>query len=1474
MNKHNTMKILYRMKYGLVSALLVLLAANSVSGQIQLSFSTTPPACNGYTNGTATVTPTGGNSPYSYLWNNNQTGQTTYGVGAGTASVTVTDQDGLTATGSVVVTQPDPITIFFTTTGLSCTSDDGTLTANAAGGTSPYAYVWSGGDTTQTIQISNPGTYFVTVTDANGCSKIQAHNVYQAAEFFPVYTYFQPLCAGQPTGSIDVIVYGTNPFFSYTWYNGVSNQSLINVEAGDYVLTITDGSGCTFVDTAHLTDQAQLLVDVVATDIPCNYLPNGGAVSSIVLGGNVPYTYVWNNGNNNSGQQGLPAGTYSVTVYDKYGCTASGRDTIDIPPPLDGIVTSLSPACGGNNGCITVQGVGGTPPYTYIWPALGITGPTACGLAPGSYYVCIFDANHCQHDLVVVMDSISSLGVNLNLTNATCPGIDNGAIAATVDPPTGVYNYLWQPQPQPNSPQIDSLAAGTIVTLTVTDVNTGCVGTATDTVGAVTYVNLLVSQSPVTCPPDVTGNASVIASGGTAPYTYSWIYPDSSTVGGPGIDNLGVGIYTVHVVDNNGCTASDAAEIEALSNPVADYEQMVLDCAADGVTIKFVDQSSDSTNNIVAWNWSITWSNGSTTSDVQSPPSLQFPMDETGTVQLTVTSALGCVAVIDSVFEITGAPTATVSTPPVDCENDPVGMSITNGAPNNTYTWLPTTGLTFAPDATNVVAQPSVTTVYQLIISNGLCKDTLERTVVRVEPINLAVQDTSIVTCDTSATLLAQANAAANVNFVWLNSNLDTLGSTPSIDVVAHGVDVYTVIATDPYGCTESNNATVTGNSVDLNPSFGPDTLACENVALTLSVGNLDPSDNLSFQWSANNPNVQINPPGGPSVTVTSPVGLYTLLVVVTNQYGCSETRSLNVTVESATSLQNAISIDLCNAMEVAFQNSLPVNGTWDFGDNTTSSLPSPTHTYAQPGMYLVKFISPDTCVLPYDTTILVLPDAAVQAGIANNYVDCSGDAQIQFTDSLTAHFYPLVNWQWSFSSGQTSNEQNPVITFLQQGVLLAYLTVTDANGCVDSTSLPIQISIVSDSLLSQLPFCPEDAVELNPDFDPNYTYHWVSAPLDPVFDANNPNPSVMPAVQTVYTATIVNGPCSVTDSITVSPEEAAQVELPDDQLVCSDDLITIHTGNTNGVVFVWSESPTFNPALPFDGDSAVIAPKKNGIYYVQAINAAGCSVTDSVKINNAAVEIDAEPANRKICQGDSTELTLTNLDPEDILTYVWTPSLDQIANPVVAPTASTSYIAQASNQYGCSDTMVFNVRVIDMAVVAEVIGKDTVCPGQSTELLATATTNATSVSYSWTPANSLTGEETANPTAAPSETTVYTVTAVAEDLCPDTASVIVYFMSGECAEPYIFVPKAFTPNSDGNNDFFIVRGMDIKEVYFVVWNRWGEKVYETSDPQAAGWDGTFNGKELTSDSYAWSLQVTCGNGEIYIDKGDVTLLK
>lgn len=1470
MNILCNMKILFRMKYGLFSAIWVLLALNTLSGQIVLSFTTSQPTCHGFTNGTATVTATGGVEPYTYLWNNNQAGQTTFGLGAGTVSVTVTDQNGQTATGNVAVQQPDPLEVTFTTDGLSCSSNNGTITANPTGGTQPYAYQWSNAAITQTISVSSAGTYFVTVTDANGCAKIGAYNVAPAAEFLPAYTYFPPLCAGQPTGSIDVVVYGTNPGFTWIWETGAENQSLLNVPGGGYGITITDAIGCTYTETVTLNEQAKLIVEVIATDIACSYFPNGGALNSFVVGGTPPYTFVWSNGSNDPNQLNLPAGSYSLTVYDQYGCVATSFDTINIPEVLDGEVISLSPACGDSNGCITVQGVGGTPPYTYIWPALGITGPTACGLGPGTYYVCIFDANGCQHDLEVTMYAIDSLGVNLNLTNALCPGIDNGTVTAIVDPPTGVYNYQWQPQPQPNSPQIDSIAAGTIVFVTVTDVNTGCTGTATDTVGANTEVDLSVNLMGITCPDDLTGSASAVASGGTSPYQYVWTYPDSTTVSGPNIANLGIGTYTITVTDELGCTAKDSVHITALSNPVADYALMLLECEADGITIQFLDKSQDS---IVSWNWNISWGMGDTTSTEQNPPPLQFIMDETGTVQLTVTSAFGCTAVIDSVFEIEGAPTATVSVPSVDCENNPVLITVTDGSPNNTYTWMPTTGLIFDPDEKNVIADPSETTVYQLVIANGLCTDTLERTVVRVLPINLSVQDTSIVTCDTSATLVALTATSDVVTFVWLDELGNEVGSNANITLIAKGLNTYTVVASDPYGCTETAQASVRGNGVDVSASFTPVSIACDGVSKVFSVTNLDPSDNLTYQWTANDPNVVITPANTPSVTVTGPAGSYTLSVLVKNQYDCELTLTTEVTSLPTISLEGAVAIDLCNGTEVKFSQTVNVPGTWNFGDNNTSEEFNPTHIYAESGVYVVTFSSTENCVLPYDTTIFVLPEIAVVAAIGNNYVSCTNQARIQFTD-LTTHFYPIASWNWSFSTGASSNVQNPIITFSDEGTIIANLTVTDVNGCTGTASMPIEIAVVRDSLSSEEPFCPGEAVALNPDFNPNYTYTWVSTPNDPNFDANSPNPNVMPPVPTVYVATIGNGPCIVVDSITVTPEEAAIVSLPDDQIVCSDDLITIKVENTNGVTFVWSQHPDFNPPYPNNTDSLTITPEKNGIYYVQAINEAGCKAIDSIKVNNAAADILADPINRSICEGDSTQLMIINLDPEDILTYEWMPTLPSIPNPTVAPNVSTAYTVKVTNQFGCSDTQQLNVNVISISVTAENIGKDTICPGQSTELLATVVSNSNNITYDWTPSNSLTGEKTANPTASPSETTVYTVTAIAEGLCPDTANVIVYFMPGECAPPYIFVPKAFTPNNDGNNDFFIVRGLDITEVYFVVWDRWGEKVYETRDINARGWDGTFNGKQLTPDSYAWYLQARCGNGEFYTSKGDVTLLK
>lgn len=1475
--KKNICKILYCMRYSLFSALwLFLLAANTVSGQIQLSFTTTQPTCNGYTDGTATVTATGGTAPYAYLWNNGQSGQTNFGLGAGTYSVTVTDLNSQTATGSVTVTQPGPLAVTFTTTGLSCTSTNGTLTANPTGGTQPYVYVWSTTATTQTISITTAGTYFVTVTDAKGCSKIDAYNVAPVAEFSASYSFNRPLCHGGATGSIGITVFGTNPAFTWVWNNGVQNQGLVNIPAGDYSVTITDSKGCTFADTVTLQDSPQLIVEIFATNSACSTLPNSGTVYAAVAGGVSPYTYVWSNGSNQPGQQGLPPGIYSVTVYDAHGCTATDTDTITIPPPLDGQIASLSPACGGNNGCITVTGIGGTPPYTYVWPVLGINGPTACGLAPGDYYVCIFDANGCQHDLIVTMTAIAGLDVTLVLTKAECPGVDNGTATVFVNPPTGTYTYQWIPQPNPSISQINSIPAGTTVSVTVTDINTGCMGTATGMIGSHNQVQVNVTDTDVFCVGDMTGNATAVATGGTTPYNYVWTLPDSTTVNGPIITGLGVGAYAVSVTDVKGCTAIGVADIGAQSNPAANYAHTVVDCIDSTVSIQITDNSTDPLSNIISWNWNISWSNGgNATSTQQNPPMLQFAENETVMVQLTVTSAQGCTALISAPFNVTGAPTVSlsVSDPAVDCNNGPIPITVTGG-PGNTYNWFPLTGLIFNPDAQNVIANPAATTTYQLVAANGQCKDTLDVNVVRVQPINLVVQDTSIVTCKTTVPLTVTANAAANATIVWYNSNGDSIGTGSTIIVLANGQDTFSVTATDQYGCSQTDEVNVSGNSVDVSVSFGSTLSGCENAPNTLSVTNHDLADFLTYQWTSN-PALNITPQGAASVTATGPAGTYTVSVLVKNQYGCDTTFTTQITVQPNQSLTDDIKPNLCNGLTVSFINGSDVSGTWHFGTNDSSTVKNPTYTYAQSGTYIVTFVSTEDCVLPFDTTITVLPESAVDAAFSNDYKDCTDQALIQFTD-LSTHYYDIASWNWSFSPGaQTNTAQNPLITFTQEGMITATLIVKDVNGCADTTSAQINVSTLVIDLTDQS-LCPGVSVPLNPNGNQTYGYNWTASPLDPTLvDANSPNPTVAPTVTTVYSVTITNGLfCSATRSVTATVYPAATVDLPANDTLCSSAPYTIIAQNTNGVTFTWSKNPNFNPPFPTNTGSLTITPEKNGAYYVMAVNAEGCTAVDSIKVNNGSVNIDAEPANRTICLGESTELTLTNLDAEDQLTYIWTPALDPIANPTVTPNTTTTYAVTATNQFGCSDTMHFNVNVISITVSAEVTGKDTICPGQSTELLATVTSNSTNITYEWTPSGSLTGANTANPTAAPIETTVYTVTATAEGRCPDADEVIVYFMAGECREPYIFVPKAFTPNNDGNNEFFIVRGADIKEVYFVVWDRWGEKVYETTDPQAQGWDGSFKGKDLTPDSYAWYVRVTCGNGEIYVNKGDVTLLK
>lgn len=228
--------------------------------------------------------------------------------------------------------------------------------------------------------------------------------------------------------------------------------------------------------------------------------------------------------------------------------------------------------------------------------------------------------------------------------------------------------------------------------------------------------------------------------------------------------------------------------------------------------------------------------------------------------------------------------------------------------------------------------------------------------------------------------------------------------------------------------------------------------------------------------------------------------------------------------------------------------------------------------------------------------------------------------------------------------------------------------------------------------------------------------------------------------------------------------------------------------------------------------------------------------------------------------------------NPFSDATWLWQPAatLDDPTspNPLATPDSTTTYAVTITDAAGfCQIEKEVTVIVSPFVAVSPVI--DTILKGESVQLLATYNPAYT---YHWTPAEGLDNPEIHNPVASPEEQTVYTLTVTDTNGCIATRTVTIVVLL-LCEEPFIFVPTAFSPNGDGLNDSFRVMGSNIAEINLVVYDRWGEKVFETSTP-GEGWDGTFRGKALPPDVYGYYVELTCFGGLQFVKKGNVTLFR
>lgn len=1012
------------------------------------------------------------------------------------------------------------------------------------------------------------------------------------------------------------------------------------------------------------------------------------------------------------------------------------------------MLSGIPPTCFGfTNGSASVQVSGGQQPYTYSWNN-GNTTPNNTGLPAGLYAVTVSDASGTTATGNITLVAPSQLTVSLINNKAECVGVPNGSAIAVPNPLGPTYTYQWNP-PTSTTGIIDSLEGGQTISVTITDPNTGCQASASGVVAFHTQIQVQVVDVDVACAGELTGSATATATHGNPPYTYTWTYPNGSTVNGQTITNLGVGAYLVEVVDDHGCEGVGVADINELSQLEVGFDYNIVECKTDGILVQFTNTSSNPQAPIDSYQWFIAWNNDTLTSTLQNPPAFIAPDNTTGVVTLTVSSN-GCVKTVTDTFYVTGIIDVNVTLEAGSgCNGLPVLISV-DGDPNYQYTWTPTDYLT-TTDSLDVIVNPPTSQTYTLVVANGTCKDTFEIDIVRS---NLSLLVNDLGACQASAVLTAQASNYQTI--VWTNVAGDTLGTSLNLNVNAGDSTLYIATIADGVGCAVSDSAWVFDGSIEVSlPSID---FPCEAEPLQYGLS-FDPDYTVTYQWSASSPLVQFTPSDtSANPFITAPGGQHTISVVVTNQFNCSDSSSIEVQfLELQTVEPGQLLVDNCDGLSVTFTNNSGIGGVWYFGDGDTSSLNIVTHDYATSGNYTVIFLPFDyLCAVGDTLNVAVDSLQALTAAIGAEYIDCSAEAQIQFFDQ-SAHVNPLSTWLWTIGA-QTFTTQNPSVVFTTEGTVQAILVVTDVNGCSSSDTLNVQVNIINDEIANALSLCAGQSISLNPDTVAGYTYAWTSNPVDPTLDTNAGNPSVSPQQQTLYIATITNGACTVVDSVVVDVDPLQSIQ-PGQLLADTCNGLAVTFTNNSGFSGIWYFG---------DGDTSSLNMVTHdyatgGTYTVSFLPAESpCVQGDTFNITFDALQaiaagIGAEyvdcVVNAQIQFFDQS----THTAP--IATWMWTIGTQtfNIQNPtaVFNTEGTVQAILVVTDVNGCrsTDTMAVEINTVNDAISDQQF----ICTGENVALNPDTLAGYT---YVWTanPPDATLDPNAANPVVSPQQNTLYAV--------------------------------------------------------------------------------------------------------------------
>ncbi|MES2762721.1 MAG: gliding motility-associated C-terminal domain-containing protein [Bacteroidota bacterium] len=507
------------------------------------SFSVTSPLCNGQSNGVVGVNLTSGNPPFSFTWSPtiSQTTQTVTGVGAGTYSVMVMDNNGCTTSSIVTVSEPNVLTVTTSPTVSICSGESTTLTATAAGGTPVYSYTWNPGNINGSSPVVAPlatTQYTCILADANGCTTSQTVNV-TVGPALTASANSQSICAsgGSVTLTPTITGVGNGGPYTYSWSNSATTSS-ISVAAGSVpgttTLTLTISDGCTIPSATAVFTIVTTTAPSVSSFNVIQPFCNGDATGTIAAnlsGGSAPFSFIWSPTITQTTQTvtAIAAGTYSVNVTDIAGCTTSSVVNVSQPSAITLTTTANATICAGTSMMLNASPSGGTPGYSYVWNPGNTTTPQALANPTAStVYTCeVMDAHGCiqsQTTAVTVKPVLTATGV----ASAMCMG-DSLLLTPTITSPGngGPYTYSWSNGATTSATMVyGTLPTSTNYTLTISD---GC------TVPSATAVFTIATNPPPTA--NITADSLVgyaplavhFTDLGTGGNTFSWNFGNGST---------------------------------------------------------------------------------------------------------------------------------------------------------------------------------------------------------------------------------------------------------------------------------------------------------------------------------------------------------------------------------------------------------------------------------------------------------------------------------------------------------------------------------------------------------------------------------------------------------------------------------------------------------------------------------------------------------------------------------------------------------------------------------------------------------------------------------------------------------------------------------------------------------------------------------------------------------------------------------